>query len=314
MNILTINAGSSSIKVKVFRLHNKNKVTSMLSDQLTSLEQFHKNSKLSQISVDCVINRITYGGEEYRDITLLHSRVIEVLSKYTGSFAEEQAYNLLAAQHFINMYPKINHYATFDTGFHTTIPKTNYDYSYSFEKNYGYHGLSYSYIARRLNSLVESKIAKGKWIIAHLGTKGSICGIKNGKSMVNICLWHDTSGLLKLSAGISNEMEILLSSKAELASFAIDSYATSVASSISRVATPLGGIDGIIFTGGIGEKSPLIRALVVEKLKWLDINLNKKANNNQKLKISKKDCRIKMLVVPTNEGLDMVNQLIEQKL
>ncbi len=310
MNILTINASLSGIKYKLFRLHTKNKVTLLHSGQVASLEKFHENSSLPQIN--CIINRIPYACAEYREIVLLHAKTLEVLGKYNGLLVEEQTYNLRVAQHFLNIYPKIKNYATFDTEFHATVPKINYDYTSGFEKFCGYHGLSYSYIAGRLDSLVDSKIAKGRWIIAHLGRNSSVCGIKNGKS--NVCLWQDTTALLKLSDGISNDIEVLLTSKEEAAKFAVEYFANMLAALITRVATPLGGIDGIVFTGSLGENNSFIRAMVVDKLKWVGISLNKKANNNHKLKIAKKDCSIKVLLVPNNEEMAMVDRLVECKL
>ena len=96
--------------------------------------------------------------------------------------------------------------------------------------------------------------------------------------------------------------------------FAVEFYALQVASHITKLATLLGGMQGIIFTGGIGENNPRVRALVLDRLEWLGVSLNKKANNRNKLKISKKECQIKVLVVPTNEEMAMVNSLLEHKL
>ena len=96
--------------------------------------------------------------------------------------------------------------------------------------------------------------------------------------------------------------------------FILESYALSVARGVSMVATCLGGVEGIIFTGNISEKSPLIRKLILDNLTWIGCVIDKKANNNNKSKISAKDSKIIVLLAPTNEGVTMVNQLIEHKL
>ena len=322
MNILNINAGSNSIKIKVYRFHNKNKVTLIFSEKLSittprsyvyAIDELHLNPLFQQIEINCIINRFAYGGEHYRGIVLLHEKTLNILSQYNELAPLIQPNNISIARHLCAMYPRIKHYACFDTSFHSTIPKINYDYLH--DHIYGFHGISDSYIANRLNDLVHSKDAKGYWIIAHLGNSSSVCVIKNGKSVA--CRDIDGFGtnlLLKLSSGLSSDMKSLVESEEEAAKFAVNSYATLVATRITQLATLAGGMNGIIFTGGIGENSPEIRALVLEKLEWLGVALNKKANNNNKLKIHKKETAINVLIVPTNEGLAMVNQLIEYKL
>ncbi|MFN7093973.1 MAG: acetate kinase, partial [Burkholderiales bacterium] len=197
---------------------------------------------------------------------------------------------------------------------------------------------------------VEHKIAKGRWVIAHLGSGSSLCGIKNGKSVVTSMgfsvlegvpmasrcgdldpaipmylankyklapdeisdvLYHK-SGLLGLSNNISNDMAVLVSSKEPVAKFAVEFFCLQVALYITKFATALGGIDGIVFTGGVGENSAPVRSLIIGWLGWLNISISKKANNAHKLKIHKKDCLVKILVVPTNEELAMVDQFLER--
>lgn len=392
MNILTVNAGSSSIKFKIFRYLNKSRVSLLLQGQisqikenparliiknivsdevtkceltldasnvyLNAIQQLCLNPKFTQYTIDCVINRVVHGGNEYKDIVLLHHKTFEALSKYNELAPFHQPFNLLIAAHFLELYPKIKHYACFDTGFHQTMPMLNRAYAIPWKytqdgvKRYGFHGLSYSYIADRLDSLVESKNAKGRWIIAHLGSGSSLCGIKNGKSVATTCgfsvldglamstrtgeldpaipqylkskyqlsgeeltnILYEESGLLGLSGGVSSNIQDLSISSDKQAVFAVEFYALQVASHITKLATMLGGLQGIIFTGGIGENNSIVRSLVLEHLEWLGVSLNKKANNRNKLKISKKECQIKVLVVPTNEEMAMVNLLLEHKL
>lgn len=350
MNILTINAGSSSIKFKIFRYHNKNKTTLLLSGQISqiksvaavltlkgisgesiqeltlipnnmyvsAIEQLYQNSKFSQINIDCIINKVAFGGEDYKDIVLLHSKTITALSQHNSEAPLHQPYNLIIAGYLMEMYPKIKHYACFDTGFHKTISQLNQmctntgKYTATNIQHYPYYGLSYSYIADRLSSLIDNKLAKGHFIIAHLGGGSSICGIKNGKSVVSTTGFSIVQGLPLLDD--YNDMQDLISSKNDSSKLALKFYVASIASHMSSLITLLGGLNGIIFTGGVGMNSPEIRMLILERLEWLGISVNKKANNSNKLKISKKECHIKILVVPTDEEFAMVNQLIEHKL
>ena len=322
MNILNINAGTSSIKIKVYRFHNKNKVTLIFSERLsinnpnsymTVIDELFQNPQFVEIEINCVINRIAYGGKHYREIVLLHEKTLNALGQFNELVPHIQPKNILIARHFCALFPKIKHYACFDTGFHHTITKMNYDFHH--DEIYGFHGLSYSYINSRLSAMVDHKSAKANWIIVHLGSSSSVCAVKNSKSVA--CRGLDGVGnglLLKLSSGISSDMQTLLASDKEEAKFAIEYYANLAATKVTQMATLSGGLHGIVFTGGIGENSPVIRALVADKLSWLGVELNKKSNNNNKLRINKKESPISVLVVPTNEGLAMVSQLIDYKL
>lgn len=391
MNVLTVNAGSSSIKFKIFRNLPKYKVTVLLEAQISNIHgnkavlaiknglnnsamitqtlkldvsdgygsairQICQNPIFIQYEINTIINRVVHGGDEYKDIVLLHAKTLKALSKFNDLAPLHQPFNLQIAEYFMQMYPKIKHYACFDTAFHQTMPLINRVYAIPWQyeaagvKRYGFHGLSYEYISNRLPALVDNKIAKNRWVIAHLGGGSSICGIKNAKSvatsmgfsaidgvpMATRCgeldpaipgyladkykltdaelndILYNKSGLLGLSNNISGNMEELIKSRDPQAKFAVEYYALQVASFISKIATLLGGLDGVIFTGGIGENSPQLRSQVIARLKWLGMDLSKKANNNNKLKIHKKDSLIKILVVPTNEELAMVNQLLER--
>jgi acetate kinase len=341
MNILTINARLSSIKFKIFRYHNKNKTSLIVSAYLridkphtltikslgaeytesidldvdnlyiSAINIILQNIKFNQYAIDCTISKIAHGGEEYTDIILLHSKTLDVLSKYNNLFPQIQPYNILVAQYFLDMFPKIKHYACFDNSFHHTVPKINRILPDNPDgiKGYGVHGLSAAYLTQRLNFLVDSKLAKGYWVLVHLGITSSICGIKKSKSLVTHSIAAPSGIFLSIADGVDIHEEAYKESK-----FLFETYALSVASKISMTATHLGGVDGIVFTGNISENSPEIRKLILDRLQWLGAIINKKANNNNKLKISDKDSDITVLLVPTNEGVTMVNQLIEHKL
>ena len=339
MNILTINARLSSIKFKIFRYHNKHKVNLLVSAHIrltdkpfltistesseyseelqlkgdnkhfNAIDQIFQNPKISRYTIDCTVSKIAYGGEDYVDIILLHPKTLANLSKYNDLLPDIQSYNISVAEYFLKHFSKIKHYACFDNGFHQTIPAINRRLQKNDALSYGVHGLSSAYLAKNLGRYVDNKLVKGDWVIAHLGSTGSICGIKKGKSWVADSIKGADGILASIADGVEISKKQYEESRA-----VVESYALSVAIGISMAATSLNGIDGIILTGNISENSPQIRKLILDNLTWMGCIINKKANNNKKLKISDKNSEITVLLVSTNEGYTLVNQLIEHKL
>lgn len=387
MNILTINAGSSSIKFKIFALGKNSKLNVLLSGQITELgsksptlnmynliknvsikeelklgrnyyadaiRYLFAHKKFNQFNPNIVINRVVHGGSDYKGITLLHQKTLIHLSMYNQLAPLHQPYNLLIAEFLMQSIPKAKHYACFDTAFHQTMPLINkvyaipWQYTESGVRRYGFHGLSYQYLASRLDAVIDYKLARQRWVMAHLGSGSSVCALKNKKSVatsmgfsvaeglpmatrcgeldpqiptylihkfkltesqVNDILYHK-SGLLGLSNGFSSDMKTLSLSSDKQARFAVEFYCLQVASYIAKLATINGGIDGLIFSGGIGENSALIRDKIVDSLAWMGLALSKKANNSNKIKIHKKISKIPILVLPTDEEQSMVNEFL----
>jgi acetate kinase len=206
-------------------------------------------------------------------------------------------------------------------------------------RRYGFHGLSYEFIAERLGD-VAPQIAKGRVIVAHLGSGSSMCAINGGRSVestmgftaldglpmgtrpgqldpgvvlyliaqkgmsateVQSLLYHE-SGLKGLS-GLSNDVRELQKSSDKNAAFALDYFAYRVALNTGMLAAALGGIDAFVFTAGVGENSPTMRSRIVERLGWLGITLDSAANASGDPRISQKDSRVAVYVIPTNEEL-----------
>jgi len=235
--------------------------------------------------------------------------------------------------------------ACFDTSFHRTqsplaelvpLPKELRDAGV---QRYGFHGLSYEYIAGKLPE-VAPEIAKGRVIVAHLGSGASLCALRNGKSVdsslgftaldglcmgtrpgsidpgVILHLFHamgmtakdvatvlyKKSGLLGIS-GISNDMRDLIGNPAPEARLAVDYFVYRAAKEIGALAAVLGGIDGLVFTAGIGENSPEIRRRICESSAWLGISLDAQANGGKGPRISTSASHVSVWVIPTNEEL-----------
>ena len=206
-------------------------------------------------------------------------------------------------------------------------------------QRYGFHGISYEYIASVLPREAP-EIARGRVIVAHLGSGASLCALKDGKSVDStmsftaldgLCmgtrpgaidpgallylfqslnlsvkdvetLLYKKSGLLGIS-GISNDMRVLLLSSAPEARLAVDYFIYRCAKEIGALAAVLGGVDGLVFTAGIGKNSPEIRRRICEASSWLGIELDKEANAHNQTRISMPQSKVSAWMIPTDEEL-----------
>jgi acetate kinase len=206
-------------------------------------------------------------------------------------------------------------------------------------QRYGFHGLSYEYISTLLPQ-VAPEIAHGRVVVAHLGSGASMCAMKDGKSLDStlgftaldgLCMGtrpgaidpgvvlylfqslglspkdventlYKKSGLLGIS-GVSNDMRDLLASRDPAARLAVDYFVYRAAKEIGALAAVLGGLDGLVFTAGIGENSPEIRQRICEASAWLGIEVDPDANQGHGPCISRRSSRVSAWVIPTNEEL-----------
>jgi len=256
-----------------------------------------------------------------------------------------QPYNLAAIEAIFDRSPDVPQVACFDTAFHsghsqvTNLVPLPKDVCNSGLQRYGFHGLSYEYIASVLPE-VAPEIAMGRVIVAHLGSGASACALKSGKSVDSsfgftaldgLCMGtrpgaldpgvvlylfqnlgltakevetmlYKQSGLLGIS-GISNDMRDLLGRSEPRARLAVDYFVYQAAKEIGALAAVLGGIDGLVFTAGIGENSAEIRRRICEACSWLGVELDIVANENRGLRISTRQSTTSAWVIPTNEEL-----------
>jgi acetate kinase len=222
-------------------------------------------------------------------------------------------------------------------------------------QRYGFHGLSYEYIASVLPS-VAPEIADGRVIVAHLGSGASMCALRAGKSVDStlgftaldgLCMGtrpgavdpgvilhlfqglglsakdvesilYKQSGLLGIS-GVSNDMRALLASTEPDARLAVDYFVYRAAKEIGALTAALGGLDGLVFTAGIGENSPEIRKRICQASEWLGIELDDEANARKASRISSSTSKVPVWMIPTNEELMIARHtgvllgLIEQR-
>jgi acetate kinase len=302
-------------------------------------------SKWAGARVLGVGHRVVHGGVRFSQPVVLTRKILADLSELIPLAPLHQPYNLAAIEAVFNRLPDVPQVACFDTGFHShhsevanlvPLPRS---VCQSGLQRYGFHGLSYEYIASVLPE-VAPEIAKGRVIVAHLGSGASLCALKDGESVDSsfgftaldgLCMGtrpgaldpgivlylfqslglsvkevesmlYKQSGLLGIS-GISNDMRDLLSRNEPEARLAVDYFVYRAAKEIGALAAVLGGIDGLVFTAGIGENSPEIRQRICEVSAWLGLELDAHANANAGPRISTPQSKISAWVVPTNEEL-----------
>jgi acetate kinase len=290
-------------------------------------------------------HRVVHGGARYARPVVVTREVLADLRELVPLAPLHQPYNLAAIEAVFERLPDVPQVACFDTGFHrghsevaelVPLPRNLRE---SGLQRYGFHGLSYEYIASVLPEVAPS-IAKARVIVAHLGSGASLCALKDGKSVENtlgftaldgLCMGtrpgsldpgvvlylfqnlgfsakevedilYKKSGLLGIS-GISNDMRDLLGRSEPEARLAVDYFVYRAAKEIGALAAVLGGIDGLVFTAGIGENSPEIRKRISDASAWLGVELDPEANAGKGPRISSSTSKVSTWVIPTNEEL-----------
>ena len=290
-------------------------------------------------------HRVVHGGARYTAPVILNREVLAELQALIPLAPLHQPYNLAAIEAAFERLPETPQVACFDTSFHRThsavadlIPLPS-DVRKGGLQRYGFHGLSYEYIASVMPD-VAPEIAGKRVIVAHLGSGASLCALKEGKSVDTTMgftavdglsmgtrpgsldpgvvlylfqslglsvkevetLLYKKSGLLAIS-GISNDMRDLLGRDEPEARLAVDYFVYRAAKEIGALTAVLGGIDGLVFTAGIGENSVEIRRRICEASAWLGIDLDSEANDSRGPRISTRESKVSAWVIPTNEEL-----------
>jgi acetate kinase len=373
--LLTFNAGSSTVKIGLFALRaggpvrlargvidfHHDPLTLRVSEGEQRIEDAldaRPDADLSGIlsktvavlgrhfdlgEVATIGHRVVHGGDRFTGPVRLDRENIAAIEALTVLAPLHQPQSLRLIRAIGSVLPDLPQVASFDTAFHRTndalvrrfaIPRALHDRGI---KRYGFHGLSYKYIAGELTRLAPEK-AGGKVVVAHLGSGASLCGLDKGISrdtsmgfstldgipMATRCgtldpgvllhllgqeglalhevedLLYHKSGLLGVS-GISADSRDLLESDAPEAKEAIDLLALRIAGEIARLAATLDGLDAVVFTAGIGENQPKVRAGVCGRLGWLGLDLDPIANAANAILISTPESPMAAFVIPTDE-------------
>lgn len=353
--VLVINAGSSSIKYGLYR-----------ADDLSPVE--HKNIEtkkaggyepamkeildlIEKHNVVAIGHRVVHGGKNYAAPVRIDDKVLKDLEALEPLAPLHQPHNLKAIKLVAEKYPGLPQVASFDTAFHRTQPKLNQMYAIPRQMTedgiirYGFHGLSYEYIASVLPDYTDEKTAKGRVIVAHLGNGASMAALKDGKSVATTMGFTPLDGLmmgtragttdpgillyllekgetarslsdifqkksgLKGVSGMTEDLRELLASDKPEAQEAIDLFALYAARQAAALTVDLGGLDAIVFTGGIGENSEVMREKILASLAHLGVKTDTALNNADKPAIHADDSAVKIYVIKTDEELMMARHV-----
>jgi acetate kinase len=290
-------------------------------------------------------HRVVHGGLEFSAPVRVGTETMKALERFIPLAPLHQPHNLAPIARLLERSPELPQVACFDTSFHRTNPDVAQRFALPAElhdagvQRYGFHGLSYEYIASELPRL-DAKAASGKTVVLHLGNGASMCAMEAGRSVATTMgftpadglpmgtrcgaldpgvivylmnerkmdaraierLLYRESGLLGVS-GISSDMRTLLSSRDPAARLAIDLFVYRIRRELGSLAAALGGLDTIVFTGGIGEHAPAIRERVCRDAAWLGVEPAAAANTQGGPRISAPGSRVGAWVVPTDEEL-----------
>jgi acetate kinase len=374
--ILTLNAGSSSIKFSLFELAGDD-LTRLATGEIEEIgiaphfvarvdgkiaaerrwpegaalthEVFlgelldWAEAHLGGDRLKAVGHRIAHGGSLFAGPVVIDDEAVAKMETLSPLVPLHQPHNIAAVRAVMKTAPDVLQVACFDTTFHRGhapevdrfgLPR---EWEARGVRRYGFHGLSYEFIVGRMRAL-DPALAAGRMIVAHLGNGASLCAIRDGKSvdttmsftaldglvMGTRCgaldpgvilylqdahglsaaaiedMLYRRSGLLGVS-GISSDMRALLASPDPKAKDAVDLFVFRAAREVGALTASLGGLDGLVFTAGIGEHAPEIRRRISERLSWLGVAVDPAANEGGALCINRSDSRVSVWAVPTDE-------------
>jgi acetate kinase len=302
-------------------------------------------SELGEHRLVGVGHRVVHGGLDYAEPVRIDAGVVAALGELVPLAPLHQPHNLAPIRRLLDRAPELPQVACFDTAFHRTNPELAQRFALPGElhqagvRRYGFHGLSYEYIASVLPR-VDPKAAAGRTVVLHLGNGASMCALEAGRSIASTmgftaveglpmgtrsgsldpgvilylmdhrgmdaraveALIYNQSGLLGVS-GVSSDMRALLASGDPRAKLAVDLYCYRIRRELGSLAAALGGLDAIVFTAGIGENSATIRERVCGDAAWLGVEVDPAANAAGGPRISTAGARASAWSIPTNEEL-----------
>jgi acetate kinase len=383
--VLTLNAGSSSLKWALFRAGSppfrlaagkleriglpdgiltvidmatgrSDRRTVQVADHAASvqvlIDQLAHSGK--GLSMQAIGHRVVHGGSRYAAPVVMSSEVLEELRRLSPYDPEHLPAEITLIEAFSKQYPQVPQVACFDTGFHQHLPRVARllaiprRYETLGVRRYGFHGLSYAYLMAELERVAGSEVARGRVIIAHLGNGASMAAVREGKSVDTTMgftpasglpmstrsgdldpglfsylsrtegmtaeqfqnMVNTESGLLGLSE-TSPDMRDLLEQEARdvRAAEAVALFCYQGKKWIGAYAAALGGLDTIIFSGGIGEHAPLVRARMCEGLDFLGIRLDQAGNEAGVDIISTLDSQVTVRVMRTDEEIQIAQSV-----
>ncbi len=376
-SLLAVNAGSATLKFRAYTPDGQHLLirgiidhfgeagsTLLLSDpkgarlQNRVLEESGKEAAVAaminaladqDLQLCAVVHRVVHGGNRYSQPEIITPEVRAILESYVALAPLHQPVSLAVIDAFTRLDDRLTQIACFDTAFHTTQAEvaTRFGIARHWHdegiRRYGFHGLSYASITRRL---ADMGLAESKVVVCHLGSGASACAIANGKSVASsmgfsaveglmmstrpgsidpevVLYWmehegmgigevrrelYKNSGLLGVSGGLSADMRELLDNPTQPAREAVELFVYRTVREIGSLTAAMRGIDALIFTAGIGERSPEIRARVLKQLPWLGFELDHHANLSQARRLTTVPSQRHAYMLPTDEEGEMARE------
>jgi acetate kinase len=308
---------------------------------------------LPEIVINAVGHRVVHGGVEFAAPTIVDDRVLSELRRLEPLAPLHQPHNVSGIEAARAVFPFAPQIACFDTAFHRGHSFVNQAYALPRDyyergvRRFGFHGLSYEYIARRLRE-IDPVLACGRVIAAHLGNGASLCAMKDGRSVASTMgfsaleglpmgtrcgqidpgvllylldqerlspqalgdLLYERSGLKGLS-GVSQDMRTLEASDSPDARDAVAYFTHRIRMEIGALTATLGGLDALVFTGGIGEHSTRVRAEVLNDMGWLGLTIDPQANARNERLISARDAKTPVFILATDEETTIAQHAIK---
>jgi acetate kinase len=346
MNLLIVNAGSSSLKLRVLD------ASDQVVDEQDIADWDGSPDPLESLKADAVVHRVVHGGDRFDGPALVDDSVVAAIEELVplAPLHQPRALGLIRAS-LRGDRPVV---ACFDTAYHRTMPAAAATYALPAAwrrrhglRKFGFHGLSHQYVARRAPEVLGRRLPR--LISCHLGAGASLCAIADGRSVdttmgftpvdglvmatrsgsvdPGLLMWLQTSagfaaddisdalehrsGLLGLSEKSGDLREVLANLDNESCRLAYDVYVHRMTGEIARMAAALGGVDGIAFTGGVGEHSTPLRAAVCRQLEWLGVVLDAENNELSAPVINSPGAAVGLCVIPSREDLTMSAQARE---
>ncbi len=377
--ILAVNSGSSSVKFQIFRVEGRTNLERLIRGQIsgvgvaprmraedaggaTILDRTFDRKDVADVGAAleavaawlrerhgftpvAIGHRVVHGGPDFASPIVIDRDALRKLEQFASLAPLHQPNNLAPIRKLLERFPELPQVACFDTAFHRghgpladryAIPEALHAEGV---RRYGFHGLSYEYIASRLQEMAPETCA-GRVIVAHLGSGASMCALRAGSSVESSMGFTALDGIpmgtrpgqidpgvvlflmnergmsgqaiqqflyqdcgLKGLSGISADVRELEASNDRRAEFALDYFAYRVGLHAGMLAASLSGLDAFVFTAGIGEHSAGVRARIAQRLAWLGVTLDAEANRAGRTVISAPDSRVLLYVIPTDEEM-----------
>lgn len=358
MSILTVNAGSSSVKLRVI-----GEDDALVSEQELAAPQAQVDPRELQEALagplsgpEAVVHRIVHGGERYVEATVIDGGVRHALGELSNLAPLHQPKSLAALDAVSASLPGVPAVACFDTAFHATLPAAASTYALPARwrrrwglRRFGFHGLSHAWVARHAPELLAGSVPPRRIVSCHLGAGASLCAIADGRSVDTTMGFTPLEGLvmatrsgsldpglllwlLEQEAVTEREMAFALEHESGLAGLAgdadmravleraarddavaaaaVDVYVHRLRAGIAAMAAALGGIDALVFTGGVGERAPAIRVRAADGASFLGVRVDALANEHvtDDADITEPGASVRTLVLRAREDLEMVRQ------